>query len=60
MEPRLSFHNGAFKVMQIADTQELSFVSQDTILLLTMAIYREKPDLVILTGDQIHGMDPAL
>ena len=59
MEPRLSFHNGAFKVMQIADTQELSFVSQDTILLLTMAIYREKPDLVILTGDQIHGMDPT-
>ena len=59
MEPKLSFHNGKFKVMQIADAQEFSFVSRDTVLLLTMAVLLEKPDLVIFTGDQIHGMDPT-
>ncbi|MBR5411412.1 MAG: metallophosphoesterase [Clostridia bacterium] len=59
MEPKLSFHNGTFKIMQVADTQELSFVSRDTVLLLTMAALLEKPDLVIFTGDQIHGMDPT-
>ena len=59
MEQKLSFRNGTFKVMQIADTQELSFVSRDTVLLLEMAVLLEKPDLVVFTGDQIHGMDPT-
>lgn len=59
MEQKLAFKNGKLKIMQIADTQELSFVSRDTILLLNMAVLLEKPDLVIFTGDQIHGMDPT-
>ena len=44
-----------FKIMQIADTQEIPAVSQDTLSLINNALDREKPDLVIFTGDQIKG-----
>ena len=55
-----------FKIMQIADTQEIPAVSQDTLSLINNALDREKPDLVIFTGDQIKGYskkfkkDPAI
>ena len=48
-----SDHN--FKIMQIADTQEIPAVSPDTLSLINNALDREKPDLVIFTGDQIKG-----
>lgn len=51
----LRFQNGQFKIMQIADTQEIPQVSPDTMLLLEKAIDWEKPDLVIFTGDQLKG-----
>lgn len=55
-----------FKIMQIADTQEIPAVSPDTLSLINNALDLEKPDLVIFTGDQIKGYskkfkkDPAI
>ncbi len=51
----LNFKNGNFKIMQIADTQEIPAVSDDTIKLISAALDAEKPDLVVFTGDQIKG-----
>lgn len=51
----LKFKNGNFRIMQIADTQESATVAIDTIRLISAAIEREKPDLIIFTGDQIKG-----
>lgn len=51
----LKFTNGKFKIMQITDIQEIPKVSPDTIKLLNSALDREKPDLIVLTGDQIKG-----
>lgn len=51
----LKFRNGKFKIMQIADTQEIPAVSPDTIKLINAAVEAEKPDLVVFTGDQIKG-----
>ena len=45
--------NGKFKIMQITDIQEIYNVSPDTLKLLENAVEKEKPDLVIYTGDQI-------
>lgn len=47
--------NGKFKIMQITDIQEIPSISVDTIKLLEASIEAEKPDLVILTGDQLKG-----
>ncbi|MBQ3007661.1 MAG: metallophosphoesterase family protein [Clostridia bacterium] len=52
---KLNFRNGNFKIMQIADTQEIPAVSPDTIKLICAALDKEKPDLVVFTGDQIKG-----
>ncbi|MBQ6421104.1 MAG: metallophosphoesterase family protein [Clostridia bacterium] len=54
------FQNGTFKIMQVADAQELHAVSPDTVRLLKMALAAEKPDLVVFTGDQIYGIHPRL
>ena len=51
----LNFKNGKFRIMQIADTQEIPSVSPDTIKLICAALDSQKPDLVIFTGDQIKG-----
>lgn len=57
---KLKFNSdGKFKIMQIADIQEEVNVSPDTLRLLTLATEREKPDLIVLTGDQIHGISPS-
>lgn len=45
--------DGKIKIMQITDIQEISDVSPDTIKLINAALEEEKPDLVVLTGDQI-------
>ncbi|MBQ2973116.1 MAG: metallophosphoesterase family protein [Clostridia bacterium] len=52
---KFKFKNGNFRIMQIADTQEIPAVSPDTIKLVCAALDREKPDLVVFTGDQIKG-----
>ncbi len=51
----LHFKDGKFKIMQIADIQEDYPVNPDTIKLISLALDRENPDLVVLTGDQIQG-----
>ena len=51
----LNFRNGKFRIMQIADTKESADVAVDTIRLISAALDREKPDLVVFTGDQIKG-----
>lgn len=57
-EKELQFHtDGSFKIMQMADIQEIFPVSPDTMLFLEAAVEKEKPDLIILTGDQIKGYD---
>ncbi len=57
---KLSFNNdGKFKIMQIADVQESATVNPDTIKLMSLALEREKPDLVVFTGDQIYGIHPS-
>lgn len=52
---KLNFKNSQFKIMQIADTQEGAKVSPDTLALINAAIDREKPDLIVYSGDQIWG-----
>ena len=44
-----------FKIMQITDMQEIPSVSPDTVALIDSAVEKEKPDLVVYTGDQIKG-----
>lgn len=57
---KLSFNeSGRFKIMQIADIQEICEVSPDTLRLLNLAIEKERPDLIVLTGDQIYGIHPS-
>ena len=57
---KLTFNkNGKFKIMQVADVQECATVNPDTIKLLTLALERERPDLVVFTGDQIYGIHPS-
>lgn len=51
--------DGSFRVLQMADIQDGPDVSPDTIRLLEAAIAQADPDLVVLTGDQIRGYDPA-
>ena len=52
---QLKFKDGKFKIMQIADIQENYHLNPDTIKLIELALDEEKPDLVVLTGDQIQG-----
>lgn len=51
--------NGKFRIMQIADVQEGAKVSPDTLRLIRLALKKEKPDLVVFTGDQIYGVHPS-
>ena len=55
----LRFHGGKFTIMQITDTQEISMVNPDTVKLISRALDRTKPDLVVFTGDQIKGYSPT-
>lgn len=57
---RLQFHNsGKFRVLQLSDIQDGPKISADTISLIAAACDASRPDLVILTGDQIAGYDAA-
>lgn len=57
---RLQFHSsGKFRVLQLADLQDGPAVAKDTVRLIEAALDASRPDLVIFTGDQIAGYDPA-
>ncbi|MBT1163202.1 metallophosphoesterase family protein [Bifidobacterium felsineum] len=51
--------DGSFRVLQMADVQDGPDVQPDTIRLIREAIREADPDLVVFTGDQIRGYDPA-
>lgn len=46
---------GRFRVLQLSDIQETSHVRDNTMALLRAALDEARPDLVVLTGDQIKG-----
>ena len=48
-----------FRVLQMADVQDGPHVDPDTVRLIEAAIREADPDLVVFTGDQIRGYDPA-
>lgn len=57
--PALRFRDdGSFRILQIADTQEGPNVSKDTLRFLDAALAHSKPDLAVLTGDQLKGYSP--
>ena len=51
--------DGTFRVLQMADVQDGPSVDPDTVRLIRAAIRASDPDLVVFTGDQIRGYDPA-
>ena len=51
----LKFNTGKFKLMQITDIQDTQFTSKDTIDFISAALEKEKPDLVVFTGDQVKS-----
>ena len=52
--------DGTFTVMQVSDIQECGAPHPRGARLLEAALDKEKPDLVIFTGDQLKGYSPAL
>ena len=51
----LKFKNGKFTLLQVSDPQDLQFVRPTMVRMLNIAYDRVKPDLVVLTGDNILG-----
>ncbi len=45
--------NGKFRILQISDLQDTKATSVDTLQFLEAAIPEVKPDLIVLTGDQL-------
>ncbi len=57
-EPVLKFgDDGKFKIMQITDIQDNAFLEYATLIFLKDVVEAEKPDLIVLTGDNISGGD---
>ena len=57
---RLQFHqSGKFRVLQLTDIQDGPKVSKDTVKLIEASLDSTRPDIVIFTGNQIAGYDPA-
>lgn len=51
----LKFKDGKFRILQIADTQDTSMTSVDTVNFIRCALEKAKPDLVVFSGDQLKG-----
>lgn len=51
----LKFKNGKFRILQLTDLQDTQKTSPDTINLIYELIDKSKPDLIVLTGDQVKG-----
>jgi len=60
MEKHLAFQKGRFKLMQITDIQDVADLDEQTLRLIESALDREKPDLAVLTGDQVKGFKRAM
>ena len=59
MNEALRFKNGRFTIMQITDAQENHTVNPDTVKLVSLALDKVRPDLVVFTGDQLKGYSPS-
>ena len=53
LKNKIRFRNGKLKVMQISDLQDTKNTSVDTLRFVDEAIAKVKPDLIIMTGDQL-------
>lgn len=53
MDTKIRFNNGRLKVMQVSDLQDTKSTCVDTLRFIDSAIDRVKPDLILLTGDQL-------
>ncbi|MDR1733593.1 MAG: metallophosphoesterase family protein [Oscillospiraceae bacterium] len=58
--PTLRFQNGKFKILHFTDIQDSWPVMPEAIQLMEAALDKEKPDLVVFTGDQIAGYSGKL
>ena len=47
--------NGEFRILIVADTQDIDKPQKETIALLEAELGAAQPDLVVFLGDQIHG-----
>ncbi len=55
-DAHISFNNdGKLKILQVADIQDDEFISPLALKCIKLAIETEKPDLIVLTGDNIGG-----
>lgn len=52
-------HSGKFRVLQVADIQDGPKVAKDTVALIAASLDTVRPDLVVFTGNQTAGYDPA-
>lgn len=52
--------DGKFRIMQIADIQDTQMTSRDTVEFIAAALDKDRPDLVVFTGDQIKGYGVTL
>lgn len=58
-KPYLQFRkDGTFRVLHITDLQESIYPRKGTIRLLCALLNNTRPDLVIMTGDQLKGYSP--
>lgn len=53
LKDKIKFKDGKLKVMQISDLQDTKNTSVDTLRFVDDAIAEVKPDLIIITGDQL-------
>lgn len=53
MNSKIKFNNGKFKLMQISDLQDTKRTTVDTLRFIDSALEKEKPDFIIMTGDQL-------
>ena len=52
---QLKFKNGKFRILQVSDAQDLQHVRHTMMRMLNKAYDDLKPDLIVLTGDNILG-----
>ena len=52
---KIKFKNSKIRIMQVSDPQDLQFVRPTMIRMLNRAYDTLKPDLIVLTGDNILG-----
>ena len=59
-ETTLKFKDGKFRILVFADPQDDLNPCEETLDLMYASIEAAKPDLVVFTGDNIHGPSPVL